>query len=109
MHAKLGYPATQALHPSPYRTPPPLALIPVTPVPPYACDRLMAYQVSDKSELQRTLYFPGLGWLLSRKLFDEAREAFCCSFWFRFLCFFFLPILVILLNQRFYLSYLPPV
>ena len=31
-------------------------------------------QVSDKSELQRTLYFPGLGWLLSRKLYDEARE-----------------------------------
>lgn len=28
-------------------------------------------QVVDKAELQRTLYFPGLGWLLSRRLYEE--------------------------------------
>lgn len=28
-------------------------------------------QVWDKTELQRTLFFPGLGWLLTRKLYEE--------------------------------------
>eukprot|EP00752_Nemacystus_decipiens_P007976 g7126.t2 len=28
-------------------------------------------RVSDKAELKRTLYFPGLGWLLTRRLFNE--------------------------------------
>ncbi|CAM9392808.1 unnamed protein product, partial [Ectocarpus sp. 4 AP-2014] len=34
-------------------------------------DNGYAGRVSDKAELKRTQYFPGLGWLLTRKLFDE--------------------------------------
>ena len=32
-------------------------------------------QVWDKTELQRTLFFPGLGWLLTRRLYEEVRSA----------------------------------
>lgn len=34
----------------------------------------MASQVSDKTELKRTNFFPGLGWLLPRQLYEQVRS-----------------------------------
>eukprot|EP00903_Cladosiphon_okamuranus_P011864 g11145.t1 len=38
-------------------------------------------RVSDKAELKRTLYFPGLGWLLPRKLFNELGPSWPKEHW----------------------------
>ncbi|CAM9977023.1 unnamed protein product, partial [Hapterophycus canaliculatus] len=38
-------------------------------------------RVSDKAELKRTPYFPGLGWLLPRKLFHELRPRWPKDHW----------------------------
>ncbi|CAM9760283.1 unnamed protein product [Pylaiella littoralis] len=38
-------------------------------------------RVSDMAELKRTSFFPGLGWLLSRKLFEELRPKWPKTHW----------------------------
>ncbi|CAN0180289.1 unnamed protein product, partial [Scytosiphon promiscuus] len=38
-------------------------------------------KVSDRAELKRTPYFPGLGWLFPRKLFDELRPRWPSDHW----------------------------